>query len=131
MKDLISVLPRHCTDCTICAIATLTGITYEKALKTILPKRKKYESYGATLEDILNCFKKLKINIIKSNSPIIKKIKRHAFVVVKVLYKGAEDYHAVVWDAKRKLILDGWHSPCSAHSFQKKVIEVLYCFEVK
>lgn len=128
MKALVQVPPRHCTDCTICSMATLTGITYEKSLKLMLPKRKKHAGYGASLEDILDCFRKLKITVSRTDNPTIKELKKHAFLVVKVPYKDGWDYHAVIWDAKRKVILDGYHKPKSARFYQKKV---LYCFEVK
>lgn len=127
MKALIHVSPRRCTDCAITSMATITGITYEKALKLILPNRKKYTDYSATIENILDCFVKLKINVSQVNNPVIKDLKNHSILIIKIPYKGNYDYHAVVWDAKRKVILDGWKKPRSYYRYQKKV---LYCFKL-
>jgi ABC-type bacteriocin/lantibiotic exporter with double-glycine peptidase domain len=128
MKPLKIVYPQHLTDCTICSMATIAGITYEKTLKIMLPKRKKYSDYGATLPQIIDCFEKLKIDVRKTKNSTIKELKRHAFLIIRIKIKNREYAHAVVWDAKRKLILDGYHRSKSAKSYQKKLV---CCFEIK
>lgn len=120
MKALNLVNAKHCTDYSIVAVAMITGCSYEKVLKTMLPKRKKYTSYGASVEEIIDCFSKLKFKTRKLNKPIISKLKAHAFLVVKVPYKGERDFHAVVWDAKRKGILDSNPTPHPFSFYQKK-----------
>lgn len=102
---------QHLTDCGIVALSTITGLSYNKTLKTVLPNRRKYADYGVSINDLLNFCSKHKLRIKGKTSPIIKNLKHHSLIIIEVpLHNKKSDLHAVVWDAESKKILDagGW-----------------------
>jgi ABC-type bacteriocin/lantibiotic exporter with double-glycine peptidase domain len=97
------VKQRHHNGCAIASLAMLTGISYNKSLKLIHPKRKKNDSlFGCELEDVLRALDKLKVKhrVSFSKSDLFKPKK----AMIAVLYNYTDKNkarHAVVWINKK------------------------------
>jgi ABC-type bacteriocin/lantibiotic exporter with double-glycine peptidase domain len=95
---------RHTNGCGVAALAMVTGISYDRALKLIDPKRKSGTKYpGTSLEQALKTFTKMGIKYQIHFDTKLKDIKNNAYVSAS-LPCGCR--HAVVWDAENKKILD-------------------------
>lgn len=130
-QKLTLVEGKRNTDCAVCAIATLTNLPYTTILKKLLPHRKPYTEYGATISDVENCFKKLKINVKKiicSSDFKLKQLKNHAFLCITVEYNNMIDLHAVVWDAAAQKILDNNKLFNKSQKYYQN--NCLFCYEI-
>lgn len=105
------VKQRHKTGCGPASLAMLTGISYQKALKLMLPKRRPRECACTGIHDMLRAieklglkcdvsFKKVKLDSLKKDAMLIVSNPRHG-----KLHTGS---HALVWDSKQKRIIDPW-----------------------
>lgn len=95
----------HRTSCAIACVAMIAGTTYKDAIKKVLPRKKKHSDYGATVINIVKGLMRLGFMptfAFKKNVKL-NKLKRNAILL---LQENDYDGHAVVWDAKRKAILD-------------------------
>ena len=95
----------HKTGCAIASVAMIANVDYKQALKKVLPRKKKYADYGATVVNIVKGLLRLGFTpsfSFKKKSKL-NKLKRNAIIL---LQENDYDGHAVVWDSKRKVILD-------------------------
>jgi hypothetical protein len=103
------ILQKHKTGCGIASFAMMNNLTYEEAIKYVFPKRKKRSQYSTTIEDLTRGFHKLGKKIYW-RSPLLDKKKVSLLGLRKnailILDFGDGDYHAVVWNARRRAIFD-------------------------
>lgn len=103
------ICQKYRTDCGVSSLAMIANCSYEQALKAIFPQRKKHTSYATTIEDLTNGLKRLKRKSIWK-SPLLDnkkisllKLKKNAILILSF---GNADFHAVVWNARKKAIFD-------------------------
>lgn len=96
----------HKTSCGVTSVAMIANIRYKKAIKFVLPKKKKHADYGANVYHMAIALERLGFStkIVNRRSKSLINIKHDAILILKE--PGKNNYHAVVWDAKRKAILD-------------------------
>lgn len=107
------VKQKHKNGCAVASLAMLSGIGYDKVIKVVHPFYKNYgqpRRYpGVHIEQVLRSMEKLglqfRVSCLKQD---VTKLKNNAIIAV---YIAPGSRHAVVWDAKRKKILDPWWKP--------------------
>lgn len=119
------VQQKHRLGCFNACIAMITGLSYEKALKLVHPKRRKGEYTETHLPEVVVALIKINADYKLTFDKNIKNIKNPAIVIVK--WKNGSS-HAVVWDPELKKILDPW-KPISKLNDYKKYF--LYAIEIK
>jgi len=105
MLDMKLVKQLHKTGCAIASVAMMANIDYKNAIKKVLPRKKKNADYGASVQNIIKGFVRLGYTptfYFKAKNKI-SKLKRNSLLLLK---EEANNWHAVVWDAKKKVILD-------------------------
>jgi ABC-type bacteriocin/lantibiotic exporter with double-glycine peptidase domain len=95
----------HKTGCAIASVAMMANIAYKDAIKKVLPRKKKHADYGATIPNIAKGLMRLGFmpSFYFKKKVKLNKIKRNAILL---LQENDYDGHAVVWDSKRKVVLD-------------------------
>jgi len=117
---------RFRTDCFPTCIAMIAGITHEKAIKIVHPRRKKGSRYGTNLITGCNALKKLKIRhnwfMPWGEKVKLKNIKNPAIVCVKFPDSATLYTHVVVWDPVRNKVLDpGVNKPYRRTEYEKNI----------
>jgi ABC-type bacteriocin/lantibiotic exporter with double-glycine peptidase domain len=115
---------RHRTSCGIACFAMVTGISYNKSIKKVFPRRKPYSLLTTNALMLIKALLKLKLDVNCYDSERnIYDIKYKAILIIKAK-KG--DGHAVAWDPKLKRILDPDRKrPLSIKSYNKDLIFVI------
>ena len=94
----------HKSSCGIASLAMILGITYEKAVATVFPTRKKHSGYGTTINHLLNGFNRLDYNAYwHLGNVALSFFKRNVLVI---LQDDENSFHAIVYNAKEKAIYD-------------------------
>lgn len=116
---------RFRTDCFPTCIAMIAGITHEKAIKIVHPRRKRGSRYGTNLITGCKALKKLKIRhnwfMPWGEKVKLKDIKNPAIICVK--FPEHTTYsHVVVWDPNNNKILDpGMDKPYCRAKYEKNI----------
>ena len=138
---LTLVKQKHECACVVACIATITGLSYEKCLNIVYPKRKinTWNLVGTWMKDQFKAMDRLNLKYrFRKNNTSLLKLKHNAILIIKhPIYfdRFKRGTHAVVWDAEAKKILDPYPSN-SRHmkrnlpfkSYQKSIIEVSEIF---
>lgn len=109
-RTIERVQQKHRTSCVPACVAMLAGISYERALALVHPKREKGQLYLSRMQDACSAFKRLGIkHRLRCVMPPydLSKIKHPAMLKL----HGRPYFpctHAVVWDPCRQRILDPW-----------------------
>ena len=98
------VRQKHAKGCGVAALAMVTGVSYDHAMKLIDPEREKGKRFrGTALEQALKAFGDMGVKYQIHFNTKLKDIKNNAYISAS-LPCGCR--HAVAWDAKNKKILD-------------------------
>ena len=122
-------MQKHVDGCVIACFAMVMGVSYDKALKAVHPKRKKGKKIdGIPFVNLIKILNKLHIHIaVYPFSRNILKIQRPAILLMN--QQGCDWSHVVVWDPESKKILDPDRKKrCSFEYYQKELewyLEVL------
>jgi len=101
---------KHITGCGVAAVAMLTGVSYNTALKAVRPDRKSGDCACTSLTDFLRGIEDLghKCHVSYKKSQL-QNLDRNAMIVVRNPTEDAHTpLHVVIWDAEKKEILDPW-----------------------
>lgn len=101
---------RHITGCGPASLAMLTGISYQKALKLMLPDRQFGECACTNIFDNLRAFEDLELNVkVSLKKTSLRQLKQNAIIIVEMPQKKDHALqHAVVWDHEKKEVVDPW-----------------------
>lgn len=104
------VKQRHITGCGVAAVAMLTGVSYDRALKAVRPDRKPGDCACTSLTDFLRGIEDLGHNChVSYKKGSLRRSDRNAMIIVKNPTKDPHaSLHVVAWDAEKKKILDPW-----------------------
>lgn len=115
-------MQKHVNGCAVACFAMVTGMSYDKALKLIHPKRKAREKIdGVLFSDLVKILNKMHIKIaVYSSSKNILQIKRPSILLMN--QRDCDWSHVVVWDPETKRILDPDRKKrCSFEYYQKEL----------
>lgn len=118
---------RHRTSCGVACFAMVTGISYNKSIKKVFPRRKPYSLLATNAFKLVKALLKLgfKVNYYDYDQDKlnINDIKNKAILIIKA---EEGDGHAVVWDPESKRILDPYRKrSLSVKSYNKCLIFVI------
>jgi ABC-type bacteriocin/lantibiotic exporter with double-glycine peptidase domain len=120
---------RHRTSCGIACFAMVTGISYNKSIKKVFPRRKPYSLLTTNALKLVTALLKLKFEVdyYDNDKHNIFDIKNKAILIIKAV-EG--DGHAVVWDPESKRILDpDRKKPLSVKSYNKHLIFIIEAWQ--
>jgi ABC-type bacteriocin/lantibiotic exporter with double-glycine peptidase domain len=104
---------KHITGCGVAAVAMLTGVSYDKALKVVRPDRKPGDCACTSLKDMISGIETLghKAQLSYKNTKL-RGSKQNAMIIVSNPSRSPHaPFHVVVWDAEKQQILDPWGRP--------------------
>lgn len=114
------VKQRHHNGCAPAALAMISGFSYRKCLKAVLPKRKRGGHVGdVELENVLRALHKLKVPHRLSFD------KNNLFIKNSIIIVNYNDQarHCVVWDVANKNLID----PIENTPYKEKNVNKSYC----
>ena len=116
---------RHRTSCGVACFAMVTGISYNKSIKKVFPRRKPYSLLTTNALKLIKALFKigLEVNYYDNDNHNIYDLKNKTILII----KGKKGYgHAIVWDPVSKRILDPDRKrPLSIKSYNKQLIFII------
>lgn len=122
---------RYNTDCGVSSFATLMNLTWEEARELLHPNRRPGSTYDTGSDEWARAAKSLNLIYHDIDEPVdIASLKHSAILILKCGYLENKAYrhyyHGVVWDAKKKRVLDGSTRKRKLATYQKWIVGYVY-----
>lgn len=130
-KKLKHVEQIHNSGCFIACVAMLLNKSYNQALKLIHPKKyhryvdNRWKRVGLEPEKAIKKLPRLGLKVTRTNINRIRKLEKNALILVRWNYDPTL-LHGLVYDHKRKTILDPGDNNLSRKQIENQIDQILY-----